>query len=755
MASAVMGSVGSSLGSLAGGTFGWSAATWSQIGWTAGVLAANYIFAPEGPEIRSEGARLEDLRVTSSAYGLDIPKVYGSYRISGNIIWALPLSETRHEERQEEGKGGGGSSSVSIWYTYKGTWAMALCDGPITDIKKIWFGSKLVYNNGDFAAPLEAGKLTKYLGTSSQSIDAHIQANKPDTPAFRHLAYLVFSGIELEDLANAIPNVTVEVQKGTDYVSTIVSELILESGLEASDFDVTAGVDEVQGYTIPRNANIRPSIDILLSAYEYILVESDHKMQLRKEEQDPILTIDEDDLGADTENGIETNHKQAIDSTKSLTIRYANKDSDYQTSAQMAMSSNTNLRNELVKEVPLVLTDSEAKALAEKTLYKSYISRFTYKFDLPFLAKYLTLVCGDVVTLEFYGYLKDVRIVGISTSDAGIITMEAIELHSSTFTSSAIAQDTGVNSSELKEPPGPTDFEVLDIPTLSNDYINNEGVYLIASGESEGWTGASVFSKSSGVDDFAANNTLTGKTGLGLSIDVLQDASTHVWDRDNSVTVTSSVELLYVSEVDLLAGKNYCLLGSEVFQYSESIDNGDGSYTLSNLLRGRRGTESHTSDHSIDERFVYFNNLSTGFASSTINSDSSYTALTVGETTFEEVKTVKNTGNNLKPFSVSYLRSLRNSDDSIDLIWMRRSRYISGYFKTLPKVDVPETYNIEVYSSGILSGGYITNSPSFTYDATKASNDGVILDSEIAFIIYHYSGLYGNGYSKQIIVQPA
>jgi len=128
--SIITGVIGAELGGLAAGTFGWTAATWSQIGWTAGVMLGTYLFQPDGPEYTQEGPRLNDLKVTTSTYGMDIPKVYGAYRISGNIIWALPLQETRHEERQEEGKGSGGSSSTSIWYTYKATFTVALCEGP-------------------------------------------------------------------------------------------------------------------------------------------------------------------------------------------------------------------------------------------------------------------------------------------------------------------------------------------------------------------------------------------------------------------------------------------------------------------------------------------------------------------------------------------------------------------------------------------------------------------------------------------------
>jgi len=233
--SIITGAIGAEIGGLAAGTFGWTAATWTQIGWTAGVMLGNYLFQPDGPNITQEGPRLNDLKVTTSTYGMDIPKVYGAYRISGNIIWALPLQETRHEETQEEGKGGGGSSSTSIWYTYKATFAVALCEGEITGIRKIWFGSKLIYNNNE-SSFLE--NITVYNGSSTQEIDPTMEAKYEDTPAYRHIAYIVFNDIELEDFGNVIPNVTAEVVKSGNITIERLSDLELP---KLEGYDISGG----------------------------------------------------------------------------------------------------------------------------------------------------------------------------------------------------------------------------------------------------------------------------------------------------------------------------------------------------------------------------------------------------------------------------------------------------------------------------------------------------------------------------------
>lgn len=42
-----------------------------------------------------QGPRLSDLKVQTSSYGTQIPKVFGTMRVAGCVIWATELIETR------------------------------------------------------------------------------------------------------------------------------------------------------------------------------------------------------------------------------------------------------------------------------------------------------------------------------------------------------------------------------------------------------------------------------------------------------------------------------------------------------------------------------------------------------------------------------------------------------------------------------------------------------------------------------------
>lgn len=213
--------------------------TGAQIGWAVGSAAGSALFGPKGPTV--EGPRLQDLQIQSSAEGAPIAQTYGSVRIAGNVIWGKPLSEHRHKEKSG-GKGGGGGGATSITYTYTADFAIALCEGQINAVRKIWADGKLIYDVSEPTAAEQAiadgggyladrvsalqaslektvkggGTMRIYTGSETQLPDPLIEADlgAGNAPAYRGTAYLVFDNLSLEDFGNRIPNITVEVVTG-------------------------------------------------------------------------------------------------------------------------------------------------------------------------------------------------------------------------------------------------------------------------------------------------------------------------------------------------------------------------------------------------------------------------------------------------------------------------------------------------------------------------------------------------------------
>lgn len=181
----------------------------ASIGFSIGTLAGNLLFPQKTTQ---EGARLGDLSVTSSAFGAVRPIGYGKIRVAGNVIWAAPIREQKATQNQG-GKGGPQVSSTT--YSYYGTFALALCEGPAAAVLRIWADSKLVYDatSGSDTIKKPGFNFRFYPGDENQVADSIIEADKGvgNVPGYRGTCYLVFDDIPLADYGNRLPNITAEV----------------------------------------------------------------------------------------------------------------------------------------------------------------------------------------------------------------------------------------------------------------------------------------------------------------------------------------------------------------------------------------------------------------------------------------------------------------------------------------------------------------------------------------------------------------
>lgn len=202
--------VGGVLGGITGAAFGL----------TIGTLVGSYLF-PVKESTTVHGPRLDKLQLQHSGYGAVLPKVMGRMRITGIVIW-LKIYEERVEHTTEVGggKGGGGGETevTTVEYLYYASIAIALCQGPISGVYKIWGDGKLFYNTDtqDQETLRESSKVpvTFYYGDESQQPPSLIEAHEGtgNVPGYRGVALAVFNRLPLKKFANRIPVFTFEVQ---------------------------------------------------------------------------------------------------------------------------------------------------------------------------------------------------------------------------------------------------------------------------------------------------------------------------------------------------------------------------------------------------------------------------------------------------------------------------------------------------------------------------------------------------------------
>jgi hypothetical protein len=151
------------------------------------------------------GARLYTLRITSATEGAVIPRLYGRMRIGGNIIWATDFREETKTTTQGGGKGGGGGKVKTTEYLYYASFAVALCEGPITGIGRVWADGK--------AMDMTGVTWRWYPGSEAQTADPFIAAKMgaANTSAYRGTAYVIFEELALSTYGNRLPQLSFEV----------------------------------------------------------------------------------------------------------------------------------------------------------------------------------------------------------------------------------------------------------------------------------------------------------------------------------------------------------------------------------------------------------------------------------------------------------------------------------------------------------------------------------------------------------------
>ena len=221
MANLVLGAVGAVIGWFAGGPAG------AFQGFMIGYSVGNAVDPPKGPDSTAIGPRLSDSRVQSSTFGLDIPMAFNSTRLAGNIIWQMPVKETQHSDTTGGGGKGGAPSqgaTTTITYTYSIDMAIAICQGPGVQLKKIWANGSLIY---DVTNDTGSVAFSWHDGSETQTPDSYMQSfvGVNDTCAFRGTAYIVFHDHQLAHYGNTTPNFEFEVYVPFATLGDIVAYL--------------------------------------------------------------------------------------------------------------------------------------------------------------------------------------------------------------------------------------------------------------------------------------------------------------------------------------------------------------------------------------------------------------------------------------------------------------------------------------------------------------------------------------------------
>lgn len=242
MATLVLQAIGASLGGALGiGGIG------AALGQAAGALGGYLVDRSLIQSTRHiEGPRLAGARPFSAEEGAPIPRLYGTARLGGIMIWATRFEEAARTERQ----GFKGGERITE-YSYFGNVAFALCEGEIAGIRRVWADGREIDR--------ETIEMRLHTGSEDQPADPLILAKQGagNAPAYRGIAYVVIERLPLGTYGNRIPQFQFEVMRPVGSINRKVRSVTLIPG--STEYGLSPGLvtQEIRkGETVALNRNV-------------------------------------------------------------------------------------------------------------------------------------------------------------------------------------------------------------------------------------------------------------------------------------------------------------------------------------------------------------------------------------------------------------------------------------------------------------------------------------------------------------------
>lgn len=555
----------------------------------------------------------------------------------------------------------------------------------------------------------------------------------------------------------------------TDFILEDVFNHVCEQvGLDSTLRD-TSALSELTGlgYVRADRMPARRVLEPLMGAYLIDAAEYDHKINFIQRGGANQVTITEDEIaaveyGGEIPNKMEINRVNETEIPREFVINFIAIVNDYQQGASRSVRMSTDSENVTVVEYPIVMSYTQAKQLAEILHNTMYTERTTYVFTT--YMKYIYLAPSDVITVDGF----KMRITSMSIKQ-NLLQITATAENDANYTSSAVADNPTIDDPQIIETTPPTAYVMLDIPILQ-DSDNNVGFYIACNGYgSSAWTGGIIYSSADGGANYNEALSLFNESIIGRSQDTLAEQTYYpgTFDEINTVNVmlgSTNWTLSNATALQVMSDQNLCALGAhgrwELMGFKTATVQGDGSYILSGLLRGRYGTEWAMDSHEDGDTFVMLDldnlgryqhsagNISVAQSYKILSSEYLQTLYNGFEFTSESV--------GLKPYAPSDVTATRDGTD-IDIVWKRRAR-IDGEWDD--SHGVPFDEEVEQYSVDILSGagGTVVRTlttvvtPAATYTTADQNTDGHTPGDPVYVKVYQISATVGRGYANEVLV---
>ena len=552
-------------------------------------------------------------------------------------------------------------------------------------------------------------------------------------------------------------------------VGDIVQALCERAGLEALDIDVSDLTDAIRGYTLPRPVSARDAITQLAAAYQFDAAEVDDVLLFRKRGFAPVITVPFEDLVRENPDGVVIEEQRAQDAElpSAVTVRHADIERGWDTGAQTwrrprAPTATMGSVANAALDLAIPMTATEAKTIARRMCIGAWQERSQLTFSLG--PKYARLVPTEpiVVTMRD-GSTVRCRILATQFGANWAIRVEAVTEDAATYALTADGDSGSGYVPDTMPVPYYTRLAVPDLALIQDaDDMDQAGLreYAFACPYSPtGWRGVTVF-RSPDNTAWDQIGVLTSPATWGVVTAAAgAPASPWTWDSTNTLTVRLTAgELDSATELEVLNWGNMAALiapdgSAEIIQFATATENPDGTWTLSRLLRGRRGTEDLISSRAAGDAFVLLDDARLAFGDDTTAEAAlrNFRAASIFETwmTANSQASKSARGRAEQPYAPAQVAGSRDMSGNLTITWLRRTRVGGEWLDgtgTVPLSEASEAYEVE-----ILNGSTVVRtitgltSASASYSAANQTTDFGSAQSSVAVRVYQISNIVGRG----------
>lgn len=566
----------------------------------------------------SRSNKIDAFQSTVCEFGTPVPLLFGTCKVSPNLICYQDFTTKEKRVTQKSGK----SKSTTITYLYYVYAELALGEGVIKDVSKVWVGDT-AYNS---LAALNANGRNEGAGLSLNRGDnnaptTYMSTNHPEiATGYTDLAYL-YGKIFLGEDSASMPSYSFEV-KGTLIDSNDGTDAnpagVIKSILGSIGLGEYIDIPSLKNY-----ASYCKNADLLISTYndafsnqkkaQEVIAElleltntymfwsvdrfkfvprDDVKRGTWEPNTEVIYDIDADELISQGGAPVVFKRKDSTEIYNYVTVNFLNRANDYEeesVSFQDIASIKTYGVRSVSYDAKWLHTKERALKYAQMKTRLAQTECNQYTLKLPW--KYCRLEPGDLIRItdDAIGIKGQVAMVSeVTEASNGLITVTALQRAPGDYSEAKYKVDNKYQYQDFNVNPGDTATPLFIIPP-SDLVASSSGceLWIALHGNSEDWGGCDVY-VSTKDGDYSYNGTHGVSSVYGCLVsDLFYDGDIVDIELDNP----RAVELLTGSAQDAKDGNTLIWINGECMSYSLATLQGSNIYTLSGLVRAQCGTK--------------------------------------------------------------------------------------------------------------------------------------------------------------------